>query len=411
MRFRIPHNILYQILFLACVTIPYLNHYELTFAVWSITALITIQKNYSLSILKIVSFFVLILLVAFASSITETFSNYEFIRDFAYLMKPILGLLVGYQLCKGFIKSPFELLVYVGVFIASVHLLIILYSFAFLPVDSMHQLRGHAGYFSDFEVYAMIFLIFHKEFNLNLSRKYIQRFSLLVGFSIFMYLARSNFIQLGVLFLALKGYFELNKKSITIVATSILVILSAYWAIVAYNPDRGAKGLEALLFKIKNSPNEAFKTRVNKDDWKDFNDNYRSYENILTLRQVPQGGWKPILFGEGLGSSIDLKKKVWLHTSMMRYIPFLHNGFMTIFLKAGLLGVIILIFSIGFLLKHQKSADPLVSNINLLLLGTGVYLVLSYWVFMGFYFTVDTKSLVVGLLFAMREHRLKNLNA
>lgn len=408
MLLKIPKNFFYQVLFLACVAIPYLNQYELTFAVWSISALITLQKSYSLSILKLISLFVLILLIALVSSITEVFTTYEFLRDFAYLMKPILGLVVGYNLCKGFLKSPLKLVVYVGVFIATLHLLIILYSFAFLPVNSMHQLRGHSGYFSDFEVYALILLLFHKEFELDFSPKITRRFILLVGFSVFMYLARSNFIQLGVLFIAIKGYFELNRKSITILVSTLLFVFAGYSAIVAYNPERGSKGLEALLYKIKNSPNEAFKTRVNKNDWKDFHDNYRSYENILTLRQVPEGGAKPILVGEGLGSSIDLRRKVWLHTSTMRFIPFLHNGFMTIFLKSGLLGVFILILSIGFLFKNQPSTIPLVTNINLILLGTGVYLILSYWVFMGFYFTVDTKSLVVGLLFALREKRIKN---
>jgi len=409
MRIQIPHHFWYQLLFLACVAIPYLNSYELTFGIWSITAVFTLQKNYSFTILKIVGLFVLILLVALLSSLTEVFSTYEFIRDFTYLLKPILGLVVGYNLCKGHLKFPLKTLVYVGVFIATVHVLVILYSLAFLNVKNMHNLRMHAGYFSDFEVYALVILLFSEKFELNFSPKITRSLILLLGFSIFMYLARSNFIQLGVLVLAIKGYLKLNKKSITIVATSIIIILSGYWAIVAYNPDRGAKGLEALLFKIKNSPNEAFKTRVNKNDWKDFNDNYRSYENILTLKQVPEGGIKPILFGEGLGSSIDLKKKVWLQSSFMRYIPFLHNGFMTVFLKAGLLGVIILILSIGFLIKRNRSSIPLVANINMLLLGTGIYLILSYWVFMGFYFTVDTKSLVVGLLIAYREKLSKSV--
>ena len=407
MQLRIPHHFWYQLLFLACVAIPYLNSYELTFATWSLTALFTLQKNYSLSILKIVGLFVLILLVALLSSVTETFTSYEFIRDFTYLLKPILGLIVGYNLCKGYLKFPLKTLVYVGAFIAVAHVLIILYSLAFLTVRNMHNLRMHAGYFSDFEVYAIVILIFKRQFEIDISPKITLSLLLLLGFSIFMYLARSNFIQLGILVLAIKGFLKLNKRSITIIATTLIIMLSGYWAIVAYNPDRGAKGIEALLFKIKNSPNEAFKTRVNKNDWKDFNDNYRSYENILTLKQVPEGGIKPILFGEGLGSSIDLKKKVWLQSSFMRYIPFLHNGFMTIFLKAGLLGVFILILSIGFLIKRNRSAMPLVANINMLLLGTGIYLILSYWVFMGFYFTVDTKSLVVGLLIAYREKLTK----
>jgi hypothetical protein len=43
------------------------------------------------------------------------------------------------------------------------------------------------------------------------------------------------------------------------------------------------------------------------------------------------------------------------------------------------------------------------------LLGTGVFLILSYWVFMGFYFTVDTKTLFIGFLICYKELCLKNI--
>jgi hypothetical protein len=159
---------------------------------------------------------------------------------------------------------------------------------------------------------------------------------------------------------------------------------------------------------VKIAPFEPFKTRVDKDDWVDFNDNYRSYENILTIRQVSANGWSAVVFGEGLGSTIDLKREVWLQTSFMRYIPFLHNGFMTVFLKSGLLGVCIYLGTIFFFFRQPDSIIPLVTQINLLLLGTGFFLFISNWVFLGFYNLFDTKTILMGLLLAYKERLNKS---
>lgn len=407
MKIKITKNYLYSILFGLCVSVPYLSNYELTFAVWGFTFLVSVRKSYSLQIVKFISFFVAIFIIAFFSAMNKDFKWYDYFRDIAYLFKPIIGLLVGYQLCKKHISKPLNLLVYGGVIIAILHLIVVAYSLMFLNIRTMHNLRGHAGYFSDYEVYALIILIFHKKFQLDISRKKIKWFIGIIALSSFLYLARSNFIQFFILFMAIKGYFVLTKKSIIVVSTLILVSLASYAAIYAYNPNRGAKGFEAFLYKIKNAPVEAFKTKVDVNNWKDFNDNYRSYENILTVRQVTNKGTSSVLFGEGLGSSIDLKKKVWLQSSYMRYIPFLHNGYMTIFLKSGIFGVFILLLSIGFLFKNPTSENPIVKNINYLIVGTGVYLIVSYWVFMGLYFTVDTKSFIIAYLFAYRERLFK----
>jgi hypothetical protein len=218
-----------------------------------------------------------------------------------------------------------------------------------------------------------------------------------------MYLARTNFLQFVILFLALKGYFEINKRSLTVVASFLLIGAIGYSAIWYINPKRNGEGIEALLYKIKIAPIEPFKTKINRNDWKDFNDNYRSYENIMTVRQVSREGFMAVFFGQGLGAKVDLKQEVWLGDMNLRYISILHNGFMTIFLKAGLLGLFIYLITIYFLFQKAKTPFPLVNSINLLFLGTGVFLIISNWVFMGVYNLSDNKSILIGLLICYRE--------
>lgn len=401
---------IYQLIFFACIAVPYLNQYEATFAVWGLTVLLTLRKRYSFTIVHYISCFIAIFLVAFTVTFFKNPEPYEFIRDFAYLLKPILGLFIGYQLCKDYIKNPLMMLINTAFVIAIIHLVVIGHTIVFKHVRNMHVLRMYSGYFSDFEVYGIIILLFRKELGLHISKLKFQIILPVIIISVFFYLARTNFIQFAILFMALKGYFVINKRSIVVVGSAILLVGAGYAAIYSYNPQRNSKGFEAFLYKVKNAPIEPFKTKVNREDWKDFHDNYRSYENISTMRQMTSKGTETILFGEGMGSSIDLRRKVWLQSSFMRYIPFLHNGFMTIFLKSGLLGNLILIYSIALMFKHRKSDITVVKNINYILLGTGVFLIISYWVFMGLYFTVDTKSVVIGFLLRYRENLIKSAN-
>jgi hypothetical protein len=394
---------LYQILFTLCVSVPYLNNYELTFLVWSGTVLITLQKSYSIEFVKQILLFGGIFFLAFFSSLFNEFKAYDFIRDITYLAKPILGLLIGYQLCKSKLKNPLQTVIYTGILLAVIHLCIVFYGVIFVGFRNIHQIRTYSGYFSDFEVYVIVLLLFHRDFNLEISPIQKKWFLVVLVLSSLFYLSRTNFIQFGILFLALKGFFVLNKRKLIALITVIFTGLILYSAIVYYNPRRNGKGIEAFMYKVKIAPTEPFKTKINTEDYKDFNDNYRSVENINTVKQMVNDGWFTVIFGKGLGSKVDLKKDVLLDSTKLRFIAVLHNGFMTVFLKSGILGVFLLFISIFLLFRKQKSEPLLINKVNYLFTGTAFFLFISYWVFMGFYFKADTKSILIGLLLAYAE--------
>lgn len=405
----ISYKALYQILFFLCVAIPYLNNYELTFAVWSVAVIITITNRYSTDILKLISCFAVILIVAFCSSFFNNEANYNFVRDLTYIIKPIFGLLIGYQIMKKLQDAFFSTIVITGVLISSTHLLMVLITFAQFHILTVNILREHCGFFSDYEVYVIIILIFNKKFGYNISRQNLYFYGFLLSLSTILYVSRTNLVQILILFLALKGYFKINIKSISVMLLTTVLVLAGYTAIYYSNPSRTGKGLESFFFKIKNIPNEAFKTRVDKDDWKDFNDNYRSYENIITVKQVTEDGKFSTFFGKGLGASINLAHEiVTTDGTKVKHIPILHNGFSTVFLKSGLVGVFFLCFFLFLLIKNTKSRIQEVSTLNLLIIGTGIFLIISTWVFLGLYFKVDNKSVLIGMFISYREILIRN---
>ena len=406
----VKKSVPYQILLGICFAVPYLSNFELTFAVWVFAFLVTLKRSYSVRFIKYTFCFLSILLLAFFSTDLHTAETYFIIRDITYLLKPALGLFIGYQICRYIFKNAFETIIYIGLGISIVHILVIIQTYLIYHHISVALLREHCGYFSDYEVYALIVVLFYKNFNIVLTKRRFYIIAGLIGFSAFMYLSRTNFIQFVLLFLALKGYFVFNRKAIVALFSVVVTTILLYMAIVFVNPKRTGSGFEEFLFKIKVAPTEAFKSKVDVSDWRAFNINYRSVENIYTLRQVGNEGAQEVIFGSGLGSTIDLKREVFLGVERMRYISVLHNGFMTTYLKSGIIGVLILLYSIFMLYKQKKSSFPIVKYVNYMMAGTAIFLLVSNWVLMGFYFTLDSKSILVGLLFAYKEITLKRLS-
>lgn len=402
MKLTINKELYYQIVYMICVIIPFFNNYELSFMIWLIASIITIKSKYSSSFLKYLSFFIAIFSLAFFVGLFFNYNLYFIIRDITYLLKPVFGLILGYQLFYDKTKNPFQFIVYAGVAIALYHLFLISWGILIEGARNVRDIREQGGYFNDFEVYTLIVLLFHKQFQLNFTKQKTRLFISILALSSFFYLARTNFIQFVILFMAMKGWLVLNKRSITIIASFLFFSVIGYAAIYNYNPKRNGNGLDEFLYKIKLIPLEAFSTKINRNDWKDFHDHYRSYENVRTVEQLSHNN--TFLFGEGMGSQVDLKQKVYLGDMELRHISILHNGYMTVFLKSGIPGLLILFGSIFFFFKKFDSFSEIDTKINLLFLGTGVFLIFSYWVFLGFYNLIDTKTLLIGYLFAFKNH-------
>jgi len=404
-----PRNLPYQILFALCVSVTYLNNYELTFAVWFCAILLCLKKSYSLGLFKYLAFFIGICLVAAVSSLFRNYEMFVIIRDITYMVKPILGILLGYQLCRNYDIKPFHTIIYTSLFIGIVHLGILLYSAVIYRIINIHELRFYGGYFGDFEFFALTFLLFHKEFGIDISPKRRRWLHIIIGLSAAMYVSRINFIQFFIIWLALKGYFRITRRAIIVMGTAITVLCSIYAVIYNMHVTRNGKGVEAFLYKIKNAPIEAFKTKIDEDDYEDFNDNYRSFENIITVKQVTREGWVTTIFGKGIGARVDVGRQMWTNDlEFIRYVPTLHNAFMTVFLKSGLIGVCLCVWFLIRLGKRNPTEDPLVIKLNLFFVGMAIFMVFAHWVLMGFYLKTDNKSILVGFLLCYREMAARN---
>ena len=66
---------------------------------------------------------------------------------------------------------------------------------------------------------------------------------------------------------------------------------------------------------------------------------WRGYESFKGMHAYLTGSFLSIIVGKGFGYLLDLEFVQLLDDSKMRYIPFLHNGYVYILLKTGLIGL------------------------------------------------------------------------
>lgn len=401
----------YQLLFFLGVCVSYINNYELSLGIWILIFLLTIKRFYSKQIFIYVSLFTLI---AFLGSIRSFFyqhDTYNVIRDISYFIKPIIGLLVGYQCFRTQENNFFKTVIYSAFGIAIIHYITIFISALNNPINNIHDLRHYGGYFSDFEAFALIILMFHQKFELNFSKRKLYFLILFIGGSLTLYLARTNMIQVFILCCGMLGLFQFSKRKLISFIVLVLVAGIGYKIIYDMNPARKGDGFEAFLYKIKNAPKEIYDPYVVNDNSSRFHDNFRSYETKVTILQVLAREDAGLWLGNGFGSTVNYGSLIGTNDgTLIRHAPILHNGYTTVFLKTGIVGLVLFLISTLYLSFYGiKTGNYYLDNIKLLINSSGIFLFISSLVFLGFYLKLDNKSLFIGGLLAYYE-LIKKLN-
>jgi|688.fasta_scaffold00529_6 hypothetical protein len=392
------------VLYYISLLVLLVGFFELTLVVWMIVFLLTWQGRYSL---KILTLLLVLGILFFCSAISTFFYDYEFfniLRDIAYIIKPVLGLILGYNITKALGERTLNHTINIGVLVAFLHILIILFGYFITGIRDLHALRAIGGYYNDFEVFVLILVVFKNQFNVKLSTKQFVFYLIIISTSLLLYFSRANFIQFALLCISILGYLRLTPKSLRIVAISAFFIIIGYTILWQINPKRNGEGIEAFLYKVKIAPIEPFKTKINVNDYKEFNDNFRSYENLMTVRQVFNEGYRSVFFGSGLGSTVNYgRDMLTTEGTYVKHAPALHNAYATMFLKAGLLGVLLLNVFIVFMPIREKTSNVLLNNYKRLIFGSAIFMVLSNWVFMGLFLKFDNKSIFFGFAYAYYE--------
>ena len=151
------------------------------------------------------------------------------------------------------------------------------------------------------------------------------------------------------------------------------------------------------------------KIKLDKRDlWK----HWRGYEAQTAIKMLNDDGFVSWGIGKGFGALVDLGVEVQLSGEDVRYIPILHNGFVYVLFKTGILGLLFYLFYVSYLYSfyRAKSADDQIFRMNRLLVGCSFYVFFSSLVVTGIFKPYDFSSLLIGSIFALKGFYIENRN-
>lgn len=102
------------------------------------------------------------------------------------------------------------------------------------------------------------------------------------------------------------------------------------------------------------------------DDVEAANTYWRGYEAFLGLKEYLDGNLLQLLFGKGFSTVVDVPSWVF-SDDFMTNMPFFHNGYITILLKAGLVGLCLFIYLIFVIYRHKFAFESSEANLRIFL--------------------------------------------
>lgn len=335
---------------------------------------------------------------------------YDYIKDLFIFLKPLLYIVLGYYLVykikdKDFI---FKLIIYLAVLFAVFHLYELFTYLLDNPfiINKIRYVGSKANYI---ELLAVTIIIINWKQNLfKFSIKYFNVIKILLLLSFVLYFSRTMMVGVFLLVFATKGYFILTKKSLKYL-TVFIIIGSLFFAFLhSIELERGAEGLQGFLYKIKIAPTEIFATDIDKNSSHDeLWDKWRGYEAYKALEQIYKTDFKFGLFlGKGFGSLIDLEFVAPLNDEGVQFIPKIHNGYVNIIFKSGLVG---LLFYFLFLLyiylqSYTKRYNEKGRIINNLMSAIAIFFLFTSFIISGIYNKGDVYPLVLGGLLYLKQY-------
>lgn len=377
--------------------------FELHYLLYLGTCVIYYAKV-SKKFIDVISYLVLIVIIASISSLFNKVEVYDWIKDFTYFTKPILGVLAGYLISKKInsFNSVLKIIISVSMFFAIYHIFIIILKVDFSSA-TVTDIRWIGGISNEIEVFSIVLLVASWKFEhinviKNVFHKKIVLTILFISFSL--YFSRTMIVSLIILLLAIFGYIKVTSKGIKY--ASLVIFLFGMFYVYLFNADikRGQSGFESFLYKMKNAPAEIFSPAhtIDKKNHANLWDRWRAYEANMAINQVDSYG--SFIFGKGLGALVDLKFEAPLGEDNIRFIPILHNGYINIFFKSGILGVLLYLILLLYLylFSNLKTNYPQKKIVHNLIGGLAIHYLFTTLIVTGMYNLNEFYVLILGIL-------------
>ena len=362
------------------------------------------KPSFSVNFTKKILLLILLLAIGIVGFLIHDFKMFNAIKDGMHFLKPILGLLIGYSFFKIWDdeKKFVRLIITLGIISALYHFILV---FGFSDISSGTISSYRINVKDNFlELFSLFFLLYYnKYFHEKYTNSTLVFLALLGLFlsSILLYFSRSMIVLAGILWLTINGYTRLNSRNLQISGLIAGLIIALYISLFSFKLNPNAEGLEGFLYKIKLAPSEIFNTRINRQDHRELWDHWRGYEANRALYLMKENPTSYV-FGMGHGSLVNLKFWAPLgdYKKGMRYISELHNGYVYVFYKTGIIGLLIYLYFLWmiYFYIHKKIVFS-----NLMISGIGVSFFITTLIITGIYNSRDIVIFLLGALLYFNE--------
>ena len=384
---------------------------ELSFVVAFAVLLLHFNARISRGLSQIVLLILAMMAVGTLGIMTRQAGLYGFIKDIVYFLRPLTVMLATYyavQRLKS--KSDFyNLIVLVGFGFALFHLLDIgIGLLRYRP--NLQKFRELFGKLNHVEMVAVFLIACIRDLPIKKTRYtlfYKLAVAALIG-SFLLYFSRTMIVVLVLMILAYYGYLKLNARGA--IMGLILLAFGAGFAffLSQYEPDETQPQtvLTGFLAKIKNSYTETFepiKFDTYLKDRRSLWPRWRAYEANLVLTEVDRE--RKWLQGKGFGSTVDAGFELRLNGEMIQHLPTVHNGVAYVYMKTGILGLLLYftIFLVLYSYNYRTPKDQSEKAYNGVLVAAGFYMLAATMVVTGIFKPYMMVGFLIGGSFALKS--------
>ncbi len=289
-------------------------------------------------------------------------SPYAVVKDVWYAGKSVLALMAGYMIMSEVrdLRSLIKVFLVAAALSALLHLSRFILDLS-LVAESLKDIREGAGKGFFISVLAVSLIAACRHFKLEVFRRpgvmwFILTLSLV---SLAMSFSRTFWISLAIMLISIYGLLTLrNMKRLMV----LLVFLAVTIGAVMTAPESEQTGPNATLRgKMAYSLKEVMVS--NYKSMADINQNWRGYESFRAVTTYLNGSGAQYVAGRGFGTLVDLGIYIRLGgDEKFRYIPTLHNGYMYILVKTGIIGLIIYAYFLLKFILHGRAGESTPGN-------------------------------------------------
>ena len=342
---------------------------------------------------------------------------YDVLKDGWYYITPFVVFSAGYLTAyrEKNLYSILTLFVLYGWLLSLFHLVNIVTNPDILFKSSVETIRHTVGRGYFLSVVSLVTALYARRKKLQLlflnnASTFIYIVITIDCLSIVLSFSRTLWISFLLAYLITGEWLTLKRPSRLILAGMIILALNISFLVMP----KDQLSPNSMTGKLVNSFNEVLIS-----DYfvkADIQRNWRGYEAYMAWRTYLEGGVVNIVAGHGFGKLIDLKIYMDLGGNVLRYIPVLHNGYLYLLVKTGIVGLalyLIYLFQILQIgLAYSKTNDNQLEFVGKLIIGFVLVLLFTTFVVSGIFNKGGFVPLVlmIGILLGYGKIRTVAMN-